>query len=117
PAAGADLWAWDGSAWSLISAVSPPGPRYSAHLAHDPVHKNTVLFSGALPQSGGLITPIADADDTWTFDGTTWNKQAPTSQPEPREGGGMVWDAARQRIVLFGGFSDQEALYKDAFRQ
>ena len=29
----------------------------------------------------------------------------------------MVWDAARQRIVLFGGFSDQEALYKDAFRQ
>ncbi|HYR23246.1 MAG TPA: hypothetical protein VEP30_10040, partial [Chthoniobacterales bacterium] len=115
--AGGDLWSWNGTSWSLIDANAAPGPRYAAQFAYDALHKNIVLFSGALPQSTNFFVTVPDADDTWTFDGSSWTQQSPANKPEPREGGGMVWDTARQRIILFGGYSDQEPLYKDAFRQ
>jgi hypothetical protein len=112
----ADLWSWDGASWSLVNAVSSPGPRYAGQLAYDPVHKTTLLFSGATPQLNGFVT-IADPSDTWTFDGSTWSQQSPTSSPEGRQGAGLVWDATRQRMVLFGGYADGESLYKNAVRQ
>jgi hypothetical protein len=116
PTEGADLWAWDGAQWSLIDINSAPGARFCAQFAYDPAHKKTVLFSGSLPQSSNQ-TGVADPSDTWTFDGSTWTQQSPAHNPKGRWAGGMIWDANRQRIVLFGGFADEEPLYKNAYRQ
>jgi hypothetical protein len=41
--------------------------------------------------------------DTWTWDGTTWTKQAPAASPPPRYGAVMAYDAATSTAVLFGG--------------
>jgi hypothetical protein len=116
PTEGADLWSWDGSQWSLIDINSAPGARFAAQFAYDPVHNSAVLFSGSLPQSSNR-TGVGDPNDTWTFDGSTWTQQSPANNPEGRWAGGMIWDANRQRIVLFGGYADEEPLYKNSFRQ
>lgn len=42
--------------------------------------------------------------DTWTYDGTTWT-QLQITGPSPRCFVKMVYDSARNRIVLFGGWN------------
>ena len=64
-----------------------------------PVEQNTarkrvVLF--------GFVYPPARSD-TWEWDGNTWLERSPTTSPSVRFGHAMAYDAARQRVVLFGG--------------
>src|SRR5206468_372595 len=47
--AAADLWSWDGTKWTPVTAIGSPGPRAGTQFAYDPVHKVAVLFSGAGP--------------------------------------------------------------------
>jgi len=54
-----------------------------------------VLFGG--------LGPHRDKADTWTWDGTTWTKQASAAHPSAREGAAMAYDAATRTVVLFGG--------------
>jgi len=61
-----------------------------------------VLFGGATV-AGTVVTPFAD---TWEWNGTAWSQRTPTSSPPARSGHGMALDPRRQRIVLFGGKSD-----------
>ena len=42
-------------------------------------------------------------DDTWEWDGAGWQAVGTTQPPSRRANGEMVYDAARKRIVLFGG--------------
>ncbi len=42
-------------------------------------------------------------NQTWTFDGTTWTQQSPTTSPPGRMNPQMAYDPMRQEIVLFGG--------------
>jgi hypothetical protein len=44
-----------------------------------------------------------DLRDTWTWDGSTWTKQAPTTSPPARIFASMAYDAATRNVVLFGG--------------
>ena len=41
--------------------------------------------------------------DTWEWDGTAWTQRSPASAPSPQQGHAMAYDAARGRVVLFGG--------------
>jgi hypothetical protein len=41
--------------------------------------------------------------DTWTWDGSTWTKQAPATSPPAREFASMAYDPATGNLVLFGG--------------
>jgi hypothetical protein len=54
-----------------------------------------VLFGGYM---GSFV------NDTWTWDGSDWTKQAPAHSPPKRYGPGMADDEARARVVLFGGY-------------
>jgi len=55
-----------------------------------------VLFGGR-DASGVLL------NDTWTWNGVTWREITPSASPPARTQGAMAYDAARQRVVLFGG--------------
>ena len=47
--------------------------------------------------------------DTWTWDGSTWTKQHPTTHPPGPEFAAMAYDAANGTVVLFGGFTSRPA--------
>ena len=72
--------------------VAPDGR--SAHvMVHDEARGVTVLFGG----SGNAMF-----GDTWTWNGVRWQRAA-TTGPSPRNIPLVVYDAARQRVVLHGG--------------
>lgn len=41
--------------------------------------------------------------DTWVFDGNDWQQVQSAHSPPLRSGHAMVYDAANQRVILFGG--------------
>lgn len=81
-----DTWEWDGSHWSLVSTSGPNAITPVA--AYDPVRGVSVVFDGT---------------STWEWDGTTWTKRVTASSPPTRVWTAMAYDAARARMVLFGG--------------
>jgi hypothetical protein len=77
-------------------------------VVYDPVRQRIVMFGG---QSDTLIG-APNRDDTWEWDGNDWTERFPASRPSPRQYHDMVFDAARQRVVLFGG---RESYLPDTF--
>ena len=94
-----DTWEWDGTTWIQNAAPGPPA-RYGHAMAFDSANEVVVVFGGqnAVPFGQGVL------GDTWIFDGTTWTQLA-ISGPSPRCFVKMVYDSARNRIVLFGGWN------------
>ena len=53
---------------------------------------------------GGQAVPPLYPAETWTWDGTTWERQvASGAGPGGRIHYGMTYDATAQRVLLFGG--------------
>jgi hypothetical protein len=95
-----DTWTWDGTTWTKQAPAVHPGPRYSASMAYDAATGTVVLFGGGDSANECVF------DGTWTWDGTTWTKQAPAVHPTPRVFTAMAYDAATGTVVLFGGTVD-----------
>ncbi len=96
--------AWKGEGWTQVSASGPSG-RKAAAMAYDTKRDVVVLFGGDDCVSGLTL------GDTWEWNGTTWTQvcgapTACTSGPSDRGGAVMVYDSARERIVLNGGYRD-----------
>lgn len=105
-----DLLAWTGSAWTAVDA--PPIPaRFFHEAALDTRRKRLVVFGGSMGQ--GAVS------DLWEWDGTAWNEitrpasvPAPAAAPRDRTlaaprplySTAADFDAARGRLVVFGGF-------------
>ncbi|MEZ4365982.1 MAG: hypothetical protein R2939_06800 [Kofleriaceae bacterium] len=70
-------------------------------MAYDAARARVVMFGG----SGGSIA-TAYLDETWLWDGATWIEAAPAVRPPGRIWSAMSYDAAAQRVVLFGGVDD-----------
>ena len=71
-----DTWTWDGSTWTKQAPKTSPSPRAGASMAYDAATGNIVLFGGFnRPSIGGELGA------TWTWDGSTWTKQAPDTSP------------------------------------
>jgi hypothetical protein len=51
----------------------------------------------------GIGHSLCCPHDTWTWDGSTWTKQAPVTSPPARSDASMAYDAATGNSVLFGG--------------
>jgi hypothetical protein len=67
-------------------------------MAYDSERGRVVLFGGAYYD--GTSHWLAD---TWEWDGDTWVQATPATGPSARSNPAMVFDSARERIVLFGG--------------
>ena len=86
-----------GSLTAQVDAVSagPPARAFAA-AGYDPARGETVLFGGRAGENRLL-------DDTWTWDGSAWQRHHPARAPSPRKAAAMAWDRGSGRLLLFGG--------------
>jgi hypothetical protein len=78
------------AAWSMLYPAQSPPAMSTALMVHMDSFGTTLLWR---------MKP----DDFWQWDGTNWQPVTFTLGPSVRDTSAMVWDADRQRIVLFGG--------------
>jgi len=107
--ASGQTWVWDGLNWTQKFPNSSPPARQltsTSALVYDASHQQVVLFGG-LANSTFL-------EDTWIWDGSTWMNKTPQSpQPNPPQDSdyAMAYDAAHQRVVLYGGLHFNGSAY------
>ena len=82
-------------------AVSPSA-RYETRMVWDPVIHRAVLFGGLTATDAGTKVPY-ELGDTWQWTGSRWIETFPAHSPTTRAGYTMIFDSARNRIVIFGG--------------
>jgi hypothetical protein len=89
-----DTWEWDGSAWTKMADMGPPG-RQTSGMTYDVSRQCVVLFGGW----GG----VGALGDTWEWDGTEWTQIVAGTGPSERASPTMVFDRSRECLVLFSG--------------
>ena len=102
-------WVDDGSGWKEIFPATSPSPRFGHGMVWDPNSNGgaggILLFGGR--SSGAEITP-----ETWIWNGDdanpTWQKLDLEIQPLGLRHFGMVYDAGRDEVVLYGGASGSQ---------
>jgi hypothetical protein len=82
--------------WSKLS-VTAPTPWRGMSIVYDTTRKVVVLFGGT-GETGTVL------NGTWEFDGLNWKKITTEHTPPARFWHGMAYDAARGKVVLFGGW-------------
>ena len=96
----ADLWEWDGVAWTeRTPAGAAPSGKNSHVLAYDSAREVTVLYGGNFNDP---------SREVWEWDGVAWTERTPSlaaPQPEGRVDSAMIYDAARAELLLFSGNS------------
>lgn len=82
--------------------ASYPSARTQARMVYDPVTTHMILFGGFTDTDAGTKL-VYDLNETWEFTGLRWVQRFPAHSPAARSTQGMVFDTARNRVVLFGG--------------
>ena len=88
----------------LTSEPAAPEPRTGAYMVYDTARGQTLLFGGWT--RADAQSPIAYPADLWSWDGKRWRRLDPpsgTERPIGRDVPVMAFDAARKRLVMFGG--------------
>ncbi len=98
-----DVWAFDVATrvWSQVTpSGTAPAARRGATLIYDPIADRVVLF-------GGFDLHGAFANDVWSLNlsgSPAWTQLTPAgAAPLPRNAAAAIYDAAGQRMVVFGG--------------
>lgn len=92
---------WEYHESEISVADYPERTRQQGYaLSYDQNRGITVLFGGLSAELGDDNFPL---NDTWEYDGEVWVEVTPTDSPTARWGHAMVYDEAREVIVLFGG--------------
>jgi len=89
--------------WARVlrnDAGPTPSARNSGTFVHRP-GSGAVLFGGLVGAS-----PTTATSDTWVWSGDRWDRASPARSPASRWGHSMAYDSRRDRIVLFGGFTE-----------
>ena len=100
-----DTWIWDGNAWTLWQPAAAPNLA-EAVMTFDETSRNVVLF-GSRAQGG--------APETWTWDGGSWKQAHPAFSPPGRLGASMAYDPVAHRVVVFGGFNQNQGNLNDTW--
>lgn len=89
-----DTWQWSGK-WVQLFPNHAPSGRSGTVMVYDSTRKRVVLFSGH--------SLTADMNDTWSFNGTDWEKIETPNAPPIRFMSAGAYDSVRDRVVIFGG--------------
>ena len=90
-----DTWEFDQDRWRQVSVTGPAG-RYASASCWMSSSISALLF-------GGILGDRSINGETWSWNGAGWVQRFPAQSPPPLWGHGMAYDAARDRVVLFGG--------------
>jgi hypothetical protein len=90
----------------LVAATSAfaatPSGRFESRMVWDPAIHRAVLFGGLTSLDAGTKQQYELAD-TWEWTGNRWLQVFPAHSPSARASESMVFDSARNRVVIFGG--------------
>jgi hypothetical protein len=97
------VWSWDNydtptqrASGSWVQKTSGPSARVSPLMEYDEVKKETIFFGG-----GDGTTFF---NDTWKWDGNTWQQLSPSVNPGSRIGCAAAFAGFSNSMVLFGGW-------------
>lgn len=103
------MWAYDYNkdTWTEFPAQEPyPHSRDYAAMVYDAESDRTILFGGV---------PIANSEEvsTWAYDYNThtWEQMNPDPEPPFVSRHAMVYSEATDRVILFGGGTDDGDLF------
>jgi PKD repeat protein len=96
-------WKFSAGTWTNITSMagSPPAPRFTTSMIYDNTTESVLLFGGD-NQLGHAL------NDTWTFQGGTWNNLSASPAPQARYEGSLGYDGSDGGAVLFGGIGGTE---------
>lgn len=97
-----ETWEFDGAQWNRVRCERRPPIISGGAMTYDPNRRVTVLFGGEMVPTRESVLPTL-TDETWEYDGYGWTKRD-VRGPSPRKYHQMVYDSARERFVVFGGF-------------
>ena len=100
-----DVWALalsGPSLWTQLTPTgTPPAARWGATAIYDPIRDRVIVMGGN--------TSVARLNDVWelSLSGTpAWTQLAPTgTPPSVRWGHTAIYDAANDRMIMFGGIA------------
>ncbi|HEV7238799.1 MAG TPA: kelch repeat-containing protein [Thermoanaerobaculia bacterium] len=94
---------------ALPLLATHPSPRLGPRMAFDEGSGVGVLFGGRAidDPATGLVHA---SDQTWLFVRTSWVQQFPATNPSARSNHAMVYDSARDRVIMFGGRKEAEVV-------
>jgi hypothetical protein len=98
---GLDMWSFDGAAWNALGATVPGIPDSVGGYGFP--FQAAVALGGRIILFGGLGPQNQVLGDTWSFDGSSWQKLAVTGPPGRY---GAVLAPLGDRALLFGGSTD-----------
>jgi len=101
-----DIWALslDGAtAWAqVLASGNSPGSAASHSAVYDPIRERMAVFGGSFqpPDPGATYTLSLSGSPSWT-------RLSPSGQlpPGTRTGHGAVYDPARDRMIVIGGYT------------
>ncbi len=91
-----DVWSWTGTRWR-----QRPTSNFEAHADHATAQDR---FGRLLTFGGRESYDALPHDETWIWTGTDMDRLFVQPSPPARVFAKMVYDSARERTVLFGGF-------------
>ncbi len=98
-----DTWDWNGTVWTQRSTgVIPARQQMSAAL--EPLSSGFLIYGG---NDSNAASPIFN--ETWVLIGNSWQRRGTPLSPPRVYDYAIAADLARGNIVLFGGFSSQNA--------
>jgi hypothetical protein len=109
----AETWEWKTSVgWAKRSPNPVPPGRLSGALAwHDGLQK-LVLFGG---NKARFTQNRQLANDTWTWDGTTWTEVLNATPPGPRFVTSAAWEPVLKKLLLASGYDPAGQPLKDTW--
>lgn len=105
-----DTWLWNGLAWSAVpTPPDGPAPRVHAAMAFDESRGSVVMV-------GGFADGIGYTNDAWEWTGSGWSPIIISGTlPPPRDEHGLVYDTARNRLMLIAGLVGDNQPSNDAW--
>ncbi|MGH9456152.1 MAG: Kelch repeat-containing protein [Thermoanaerobaculia bacterium] len=100
-----------------FAALAEPSARTNAMLVFDESLDRPLLFGGVTPPfvRGDSRVARARLDETWVWTGRRWIQRFFDVQPPARSSAAMVWDANRDRVLLFGGAGQDDVALADTW--
>ncbi len=99
-------WAYDpdSNTWQNMETANQPPGRWGSRMAYDSESDRVVLFGGTDLYTFEMLA------DTWAYDyeSNTWTNLQPANSPPPHHFHDMVYHAAGDRIVMFGGYETSD---------